>query len=122
MDLLIDNIFVRCGGRVFQQTIDIQMCANCAPLITDQFLQAYKEDVLQQLLKNKDRKLVQTFNYSGLYIDDVLSLNNSRFGDYLNRIYPNELEVRDTTDTKRSASYLAIHIEIDNEAKLRQTR
>ena len=31
----------------------------------------------------KDRKLSQTFNSSYRYIDDVLSLNNSRFGDYL---------------------------------------
>ena len=30
-----------------------------------------------------------------LYRDDVLSLNNSRFGDYLHRIYPNELEAKD---------------------------
>ena len=27
------------------------------------------------------------------YVDDVLSLNYSRFGDYLYIIYPNELEV-----------------------------
>ena len=126
MDLLIDNIFILCGGRFFQQTIDIQMCTNCAPLIADQFLQAYKEDFLQWLLKNKDRKLVQTFHSSVLYIDGGLSLTNSRFGDYLNRIYPNKLEATDTPDTQRSASCLAIHIEIGNEgrlkAKLRQTR
>ena len=36
-----------------------------------------------------------------------------RFGDYLHRIYPNELEVNDTTDTQKSASYLDLYIEID---------
>jgi hypothetical protein len=56
------------------------------------------EDFLQWLLKNKNRKLTQTFYSSFRYID-VLSLNNSRFGDYLHRIYPNELELKDTTDT-----------------------
>ena len=39
-------------------------------------------------------------------MDDVLSLNNSRFGDFVDRIYPIELEIKDTTDTDRSASYL----------------
>jgi len=29
-----------------------------------------------------------------------MSLNNSRFGDYLHHIYPNELEVKDTTVLK----------------------
>jgi hypothetical protein len=41
-----------------------------------------------------------------------MSLNNSRFGDYLYRIYPNELEVSDTNDTEKSAS----HLEIDSGA------
>jgi cytochrome b len=38
------------------------------------------------------------------YIDGVLSLNNSRFGDFVDRINPIELEIKDTTDTDRSAS------------------
>ena len=50
---------------------------------------------------------------------DVLSLNNSRFGDFVDRIYPIELEIKDTTDTDRSASYLDLHIEIDSEERLR---
>jgi hypothetical protein len=53
------------------------------------------------------------------YIDDVLSLNNSRFGDFVDRIYPIELEIKDTTDTDRSASYLYLHLEIDSEGRLR---
>jgi hypothetical protein len=31
--------------------------------------------------------------------DDVLSLNNSKFGDFVDRIYPIELTITDTTDT-----------------------
>ena len=114
LDFLIDSIFVLFGGRVFQQTICIPMGTNCAPLLADLFLHAYEADVLQGLLKNKERKWAQTFNSSFRYIDYVLSLNNSRFGDYLHRIYPNELEVKDTTDTQKYASYLNLHLEIDN--------
>ena len=33
------------------------------------------------------------------YIDDVLSLNNSKFDDFVDRIYPIELEIKDTIDT-----------------------
>ena len=53
------------------------------------------------------------------YIDDVLSLNNSRFGDFVDRIYPIELEIKDTTDTDTSASYLDLHLEIDSKGQLR---
>jgi hypothetical protein len=34
-------------------------------------------------------------------------------------MYPNELKVKDTTDTKKSASYLNIHLEIDNGGRLK---
>ena len=46
-------------------------------------------------------------------------MNNSRFGDYLHRIYLNELEVKDTTDTQQSASYIDLHLEIDNGRRLK---
>ena len=48
-----------------------------------------------------------------------MSLNNSRFGDYLHRIYPTELEDKDTTDTQKSASYHAIHLKIDKGGRLK---
>ena len=45
-------------------------------------------------------------------------LNNSRFGDFVDRIYPIELEIKDSTDIDRSASYLDLHLEIDSEGRL----
>ena len=39
------------------------------------------------------------------YIDDVLLLNNSRLGDFVDRIYPNEIEIKDTTDTDSRVLY-----------------
>jgi hypothetical protein len=44
--------------------------------------------------------------------------SNSRFGDFVDRIYPIELEIKDTTDTDRCASYLDLHLEIDSEGRL----
>ena len=38
-------------------------------------------------------------------MDDILPLNNCKFGDIVDRIYPIELEMKDTTDIDRSASY-----------------
>ena len=98
------------GGRVFQQTIGIPMGTNCVLLLVDLFLHGYESDFLQWLLKHKERKLDQTFNSNFRYIDDVLSLNNSRFGEYLNCIDPNELEVKETTDTQKSASDLTFSL------------
>ena len=46
------------------------------------------------------------------YKDDVLSLNN-----FVDRIYPVEPEIKNTTDKDRSISYLDLHIEIDSEGQ-----
>ena len=52
-------------------------------------------------------------------MEDVLSLNNSKFGDFVNRFYPTELEIKDTTDTATSASYLDLqHIDVDSAGRL----
>ena len=72
------------------------------------------------LLKKNEKKLARSFNFTFRYIDDVLSLNNSRFGDFVDRIYPIEFEIKNTTDTDRSASYIDLHFEIDSSGRLRR--
>jgi hypothetical protein len=104
------------GGRVFQQTVGIPMGTISAPLLTDLFLYSYEADFIQGLLKKNENKL--SFNCTFRYIDDVLSLNNSRFGDFVGRIYPIEFELKDTTDTDRSASDLDLHLEIGSKGPL----
>jgi hypothetical protein len=107
------------GGRVFQQTVGIPMGTNCAPLLADLFLYSYEADFIQGLLKKNEKKIALSFNFTFRYIDDVLSLNNSRFVDFVDRIYPIELEIKDTTYTDRSASYLDLHLKIDSEGRFR---
>jgi hypothetical protein len=48
----------------------------------------------------------------------VLSLNNSKFGYFVNHIYSTELEIKDIRDTARSASFHDIQLEIDSENRL----
>jgi hypothetical protein len=58
--------------------------------------------LLQNKIKN-EKKLARSFNFTFRYTDDVLSLNNSRFGDFVDIIYHIELEIKDTTNTDTSA-------------------
>ena len=44
LEYLIDNIFVKFGGRIFQQTIGIPMSTYCAQLLADLFLYSYEAD------------------------------------------------------------------------------
>jgi hypothetical protein len=120
LEFLIDNIFVMFGVRVFRtDTVGIPMSTNCAPLLADLFFYSYEAYFIQGLLKKNEKRLARSFHLTFRYIDDVLSLNNSRFGDFVDRIYPIELEIKDTTDTDRSDSYFDIPLEIDSKGRLR---
>ena len=68
LEFPIDNIFVRVGGRVFQQTIGIHMGTNCAPLLADLFLYSYEADFIHGLLKKNEKKLARSFFHVALYI------------------------------------------------------
>jgi hypothetical protein len=48
-----------------------------------------------------------------------MTLNNSRFGDFVDRIYLIELEIKNTKNIYRSASNLDLQLEIDSEGRLR---
>jgi hypothetical protein len=53
------------------------------------------------------------------YIDDVISVNNSMFGDFVDRFYLIESEIKDATYTARFASYLDLHLVVDSGGRLR---
>jgi hypothetical protein len=55
----------------------------------------------------KTRNLPYTL-YTNRDIGDVLSINNHNFHNYVHLIYPNELEIKDTTESDMYASYLDI--------------
>ena len=54
------------------------------------------------------------FCFTYRYIDDVLSLKNTKFAEYLEFIYPCELKIKETTETAASSSYLDCYLYIDN--------
>ena len=95
------------------------MGTSCAPPLADLLFYSYEADFIQGFLTKNEKKLARSFNFTFHYIDDVLSLNNSRFGGFVDRIYPIDLEITDITDTDRSDAYLDFFLEIDSEGRLR---
>ena len=88
------------------------MYTNSTPLLTDSFLYSYTRHIsCTSHEKRKETTLI-------IYID-VLSLHACKLGDFVGRINPIVLEIKDTTDTAVSASYLEMHLEIDSEDRLR---
>ena len=82
------------------------------PFLANLFRYSYEADFIQGLLKICEKNVAISLNFTLRYIDDVLSLNNYQLGDFVDRIYPIEIEINDTTNTARSASYLDLHLEM----------
>ena len=89
------------------------MGTNCAPLLADLFVYSY--EFLQKLVKYKKIHESRAFNFIYMRIEDVLSINNSRFAEFLPLIYPPELEVTET------ASFLDIYLEFDDSGQISTT-
>ena len=61
--------------------------------------------------------LARSLNLRFRYIDNVFSLNSHSIGDFTHRICLKESEIKNTTDTLKSASYLDLHLKIDGKGK-----
>jgi hypothetical protein len=58
------------------------------------------------------------FDSTFRYIDDALSINNNQFQSYVDLIFPNELEIKYTTECSTSASYLDILLKLGTNGKI----
>ena len=116
LEFFIDNIFVSFGGTLFQQVVGIPMGTKCAPLLANLLL--YSCEFLQKLVTDKTMHEAIAFNFTYGYIDDVLSIHNSRFAKFLPLIYPPELEIKENTYAASFASFLDLYLEFDDSGQL----
>ena len=79
------------------------MGTNCAPLLADIFV--FIRSGIQSLLST-GRKQISISVQSHLQVHRLLSINNPEFENYLGQMYPAELEIKDTTESITSTSYL----------------
>jgi len=47
---------------------NIPMGTNCAPLLAELFLHSYEAEFIQELFREEEKKLAQSFNYTFRYI------------------------------------------------------
>ena len=94
------------------------MGKNCAPRLADIFLYSFEAEFIQFLLSTGMKQLASRCNLTYRYIDDVLSINNPEFENCLGQVCPAELEIKDTTESTTSASYLDLLLSIGRDGQL----
>ena len=70
--LLLDNIFIRFGSKLYRRIVGIPMGTNCALLVADLFLFCYERDFMLSL-SDKNQANVEAFNSKSRYLDDLLN-------------------------------------------------
>ena len=89
---LLDNIFIRFGSKLYRQIVGIPMGTNCAPLVADLFLFCYERDFILSLSDNDQTDIIEAFNSTSGYLDDLLNIDNPYFERMVGQIYPSELQ------------------------------
>ena len=109
---LMENIYVQFDGMVYQQIVGIPMGTNCAPLIADLFLYCYERDFMSNLQKSKRFDLIDKFNYTSRYLDDIFTIDNPTFAEHIPDIYPRELQLNKANTSDKETSFLDLNIKV----------
>ena len=90
----MNNIFIKFGTKLYRQTIGFPMGTNCTPLVADLFLFCYKRDFMKSLSRENQADIIEAFNSTSRYLDDLLNIDNIYFDKMVDRIYPTELPIK----------------------------
>ena len=85
---LSGNIFARFGTKLYRQVVGIPTGTDCAPLVADLFLFCYERDFMMHLTGDKQADVIDTFNTTSRYLDDILNntCNTINFDNMVSQI------------------------------------
>ena len=102
---LLDNIYIRFGTKIYRQVVGIPMGTNCAPLVADLFLFCYERDFMPSLSENTQAEVIEAFNSTSRYLDDLLNVDNPYFEGLVSQIYPSELKLNKANQSDTEAPF-----------------
>ena len=76
---LLDNISIRFGSKLYRHIVGIPMGTNSAPLVADLFLFCYERDFMLSLSDSNQADIIEAFNSTSRYLDDLLNIDNPYF-------------------------------------------
>ena len=65
--MLLDNIYIKFGTKLYRQIVGIPMGTNCAPLLADLFLFCYERDFMIDLSNGNQANIIKAFNSTSRY-------------------------------------------------------
>ena len=83
---LLDNIFIRFGSKLYGQIVGIPVGTYCAPLVAELLLFCYERDFMLSLSDNNQADIIEAFNSTSRYLDDLLNIDNPYFEQMVGHI------------------------------------
>ena len=91
------------------------MGTNCAPLVADLFLLFYERDFMMSLFDDKQADIINAFNTTSRYLDDILNITNVYFDTMVSQIYPSELQLNKANTSDTEVTFLDLHLSISTD-------
>ena len=86
------------------------MGTNCAPLVADLFLFCYERDLMLSLSDNNQADIIEDFNSTSRYLDDLLYIDNPYFEQMVGQIYPTELQLNKANSSDTEVPFFGLEL------------
>ena len=70
---------------------------------------------MMSLSDDKQADVIDAFNTTSRYLDDILNIDNVYFDNMVNQIYPSELQLNKANTSDTEAAFLDLHLSITND-------
>ena len=70
---------------------------------------------MMSLSDDKQADVIDAFNTTSRYLDDILNINNVYFDNMVSQIYPSELQLNKANTSDTEAAFLDSHLSISND-------
>ena len=114
LTFLIDNIYIRFGSKLYRQIVGIPMVTTCAPHVADLFLFCYERDFMLSLSEDNQSGVIEAFNSTSRYLDDLLNIDSNFFDSMVNSIYPSEFQLNKANMSDTEAYFFYLHLSISD--------
>ena len=84
---ILDNILIRFCSKLYRKIVGTTIGTYCAPLVVDLFLFCYERDFMLSQSDNNQTDIIEAFNSTSRYLDDLLNIDNPYFEQMVVQIY-----------------------------------
>ena len=70
---------------------------------------------MMSLSDDKQADVIDVFNITSRYLDDILNINNVYFDNMVSQIYPSELQLNKANTSDTEAAFLDLHLSLSND-------